>query len=167
VRSPSLASGYYRDPLETAARFRDGELASGDLGFLHDGELYLVGRSDDVLSVAGRNVYAREIEAAVDLFEAVRSGCSTLIDVGSESRSRLVMLLELKDGETDYRGLALAASRTARRKAGVLIDECVFLPRGALPKTPSGKIQRFRCRQMLAGEELDPLERVALRQPVG
>jgi fatty-acyl-CoA synthase len=163
VRSPSLASGYYRDPGHTAERFRDGELASGDLGFLHDGELYVVGRSDDVLSVAGRNVYAREIEAAVDLFDAVRSGCSTVIDVGADSRSRLVMLLELKDETVDYQRLAIEASRTAKRKAGVLLDECVFLPKGALPKTPSGKIQRFRCRHMLAEQELEPLERVALR----
>jgi fatty-acyl-CoA synthase len=165
VRSPCLASGYYRDPLHTAERFRNGELATGDLGFLHDDKLYVVGRSDDVLSVAGRNVYAREIEAAVDLFDAVRSGCSTVIDVGVESRSRLVMLLELKEEVVDYRRLAIAASRTAKRKAGVLLDECIFLPKGMLPKTPSGKIQRFRCRHMLAEEELEPLERVALRQP--
>ncbi len=167
LRSPSLASGYYRDPEHSAECFHDGELASGDLGFLDDGELYVVGRSDDVLSVAGRNVYAREIEAAVDLFDAVRGGCSTVIDVSAESRSRLVMLLELKEEAVDYRGLAIAASRTAKRKAGVLLDECIFLPKGALPKTPSGKIQRFRCRHMLAERELEPLERVALRPLIG
>jgi len=164
VRSPSLASGYHRETARTAARFRDGELATGDLGFLRDGELYVVGRCDDMLSVAGRNVYAGEVESAVDLFEAVRSGCSTLIDVGAESRSSLVMLLELKDEKADLRGLAAAAAHTAKEKAGVLLDECIFLPRGALPKTPSGKIQRFRCRHLIVTEGLAPLERVRLRQ---
>ncbi len=166
LRSPSLASGYHREPARTAARFRDGELASGDLGFIEDGELYVVGRCDDMLSVAGRNVYAGEVESAVDLFDAVRSGCSTLIDVGRESRSSLVMLLELKDEQADFRRLAAAASSTAKEKAGVLLDECIFLARGALPKTPSGKIQRFRCRHLIATEALDPLERVRLRQGV-
>jgi acyl-CoA synthetase (AMP-forming)/AMP-acid ligase II len=164
VTSPSLAGGYLDDPALTAERFRDGELASGDHGFVRDGYLYVVGREDDMLSVAGRNVFAGEIEAAVDVFDGVRSGCSTLIDVSEDSRSSLVMLLELKHEDIDYRQLASAASRAARAKAGVSIDECVFLPKGALPKTPSGKIQRFRCRHLLTGEKLEPLQRVRLRR---
>lgn len=162
VRSPSLATGYYRDPERTAVSFRDGMLATGDLGFMRDGELYVVGRGDDVLSVAGRKVYAREIEAEVDLFDAVRGGCSTIVDVSAEARNRLVMLVELTDEAADCRVLATEASRAAKAKAGMLLDECVFLQRGALPKTPSGKIQRFRCRQMLLSEALEPLERVRI-----
>jgi acyl-CoA synthetase (AMP-forming)/AMP-acid ligase II len=163
VRSTSLASGYFGDPRATAERFVDGELATGDLGFMRDGELYVVGRSDDVLSVAGRQVYAREIEAAVDLLEAVRRGCSTIVDLGGEERG-LVLLLELEDESADCRGLAAEASRTAKAKAGVLLDECVFLPRGALPKTPSGKIQRFRCRHLLVSDGLEPLARIELKR---
>lgn len=163
VRSTSLASGYFGDPRATAERFVDGELATGDLGFMRDGELYVVGRSDDVLSVAGRKVYAREIEAAVDLLEAVRRGCSTIVDLGGEERG-LVLLLELEDESADCRGLAAEASRTAKAKAGVLLDECVFLPRGALPKTPSGKIQRFRCRHLLVSDGLEPLARIELKR---
>lgn len=164
IRSPSLATGYFREPELTAERFDGGELATGDLGFLHDGRLYVVGRSDDVLSVGGRNLYAREIESAVDLLEAVRSGCSTVVDAGNGERSRLVMLLELTDEGADYGGLAAEASRAAKEKAGVLLDECIFLPRGALPKTPSGKIQRFRCSHLVAADLLEPLQRVKLRR---
>ncbi|MFL5884345.1 MAG: AMP-binding protein, partial [Thermoleophilaceae bacterium] len=69
VRSKSLAGGYFGQPELTAERFGDGELRTGDLGFERDGELYVVGRSDDLLSVAGRNVYARGIEEAVDMLE--------------------------------------------------------------------------------------------------
>jgi acyl-coenzyme A synthetase/AMP-(fatty) acid ligase len=54
-------------------------------------------------------------------------------------------------------------SRMAKSKAGVVLDECMFLARGTLPKTPSGKIQRFRCRQLVASELLEPVARVALR----
>jgi fatty-acyl-CoA synthase len=163
VRSTSLAQGYFGDPAVTAERFRDGELATGDLGFIRDGQLYVVGRGDDVLSVAGRKVYAREIEAQVDLLEAVRTGCSTIVEVDGDGRSRMVMLLELKDEGADCRILAAQASRAAKAKAGVVLDECIFLSNGTLPKTPSGKIQRFRCRHLVVSEELDPLARVTLR----
>ncbi|HEX6752999.1 MAG TPA: AMP-binding protein [Solirubrobacterales bacterium] len=164
VRSPSLATGYHREGELTAERFSDGELATGDLGFMHGDELYVVGRRDDMLSVGGRNVYAREIESAVDLLDAVRSGCSTVIDAGAGNRARLVMLLELRDEGADLGALAAEASRTAKQKAGVLLDECVFLPPGALPKTPSGKIQRFRCRHLLATDVFEPLDRVKLKR---
>jgi acyl-CoA synthetase (AMP-forming)/AMP-acid ligase II len=167
VRSPCLASAYHRERELTAERFSGGELATGDLGFMHEGELYVVGRRDDMLSVGGRNVYAREIESTVDLLDAVRSGCSTVIDAGAGNRSRLVMLLELRDEGADLGMLAAEASRAAKRKAGVLLDECVFLPPGALPKTPSGKIQRFRCRHLLATDVLEPLDRVKLKRAGG
>ena len=167
IRSESLFSGYYGDDERTASRVRDGEFATGDLGFMKDGELYVVGRSDDLLNVGGRNIYAREIEAAVDLLEGVRSGCSTIVDAGDGESSgdgsqRLVMLLELRDEGADVKALAGAAARTATAKAGVPLDECVFLPKGALPKTPSGKIQRFRCRQLVLADRLEPIARVEL-----
>jgi acyl-CoA synthetase (AMP-forming)/AMP-acid ligase II len=164
VRTPSLADGYLHDPERTAARFRDGELWTGDLAFAVDGQVYVVGRSDDMLTVAGRNVYASEIEAAVDRIDGVRRGCSTIVDAGANGgrRSQLVLLLELRSEDADVDRLAAAAARAAIEIAGVDLGECVFLPRGVLPKTPSGKIQRFRCRQLLADDQLEPLARVVL-----
>ncbi|MDQ3933753.1 MAG: AMP-binding protein [Actinomycetota bacterium] len=167
VRSPSLASGYLGDPELTAERFRDGEFATGDLGFVRDGDLYVVGRSDDLLNVAGRNVHARLIEMAVDDLDRVRGGCSTIVDVADDGRGRLVMLLELKDEDAATDELAKRAAAIAASKGGVLLDECVFLPRGALPKTPSGKPQRFRCRQLVATDGLDAIARVRLRRRAG
>ena len=66
VRSGSLASGYYRSPGETSERFHDGECRTADLGALVDDDLYVVGRLDDLLIVAGRNVHARDLEAALE-----------------------------------------------------------------------------------------------------
>jgi acyl-CoA synthetase (AMP-forming)/AMP-acid ligase II len=165
IRSPSMFSGYFADPELTAERLADGEFATGDLGFERDGSLYVVGRADDLLSVGGRNVYAREIEASVDTLDGVRPGCSTIVDAGGadgNGSQRLVMLLELKDGEVDTGALAREAARTATSKAGIPLDECVFLPKGSLPKTPSGKIQRFRCRQLMLADRLEPVARVEL-----
>jgi len=167
IRSTSLAAGYYRDPRRSAERFIDGELATGDLGFMRDGELYIVGRADDMVSVAGRKVYAGEIEATVDTLAPVRGGCSTMVDVDDDGRARLVMLLELRDERVDCSLLAADISRMVKAKTGVLLDECIFLAKGELPKTPSGKIQRFRCRILVASEDIASIARVELRRSGG
>ncbi|MEV8020012.1 AMP-binding protein [Streptomyces sp. NPDC086554] len=160
VNSPSLAQGYYGDPERTAARFRDGWFRTGDFGFVHDDELFVMGRADDMLSVGGRKVYASEIEAAIDSLPAVRKGCAALIDAGSGT-NRFVLILEPKGVPKDFAPIADEAAELALKKAGLPLTECLFVRRGVLPKTPSGKLQRFRCRALLAEDRLDPMARVA------
>jgi acyl-CoA synthetase (AMP-forming)/AMP-acid ligase II len=162
VRTPSMFSGYYAERDRTRERLRDGELATRDLGFLHDGELYLVGRTDDMLSISGRNVYTNGIEAAVSALDGVRHGCCTIVDLPGTRAPHLALLVELRDGHTGFEAIASAASRTATAKAGVSLSECVFLEKGALPKTPTGKIQRFRCRELLLSGQLPALRRISL-----
>lgn len=162
VSSPSLASGYFADPVRTRNHFVDGWMQTGDLGFQHDGELYVVGRDDDLISVTGRNVYAREVEWTVAGLEPLRKGCVVVMDVALRGRSRLILLAETKHNVDDYDGLATRASRIAARKAGITLHECVFVASGALPKTPSGKVQRYRCRELLLEERFRPLARVVL-----
>jgi fatty-acyl-CoA synthase len=158
VRSPCLATGYLGDPARTAEKFAGGTLRTGDLGFVRDGWLYPVGRTDDMISVAGRKVYAREIETAVDTLDGVRRGCSTLVAAGRT----LTLFVELRRGLADYRPLAEEAASLAMAKAAVALDECVFLRHNSLPKTPSGKIQRHRCRQLLDAGRFEPLATVNL-----
>lgn len=162
VRSESLAQGYYRDPERTAKHFRDGTLHTGDLGFVRDGHLYPVGRTDDLISIGGRNVYAREIESAVDGIDGVRYGCSTLVGHHDDGSFRLTLFLEVTNRKVDHRAVAEQAATLAMAKAAVALDECVFLERNALPKTPSGKIQRHRCRALLDLGHFDPLATVRL-----
>ncbi|MEV6766592.1 AMP-binding protein [Streptomyces sp. NPDC051105] len=160
VASPSLANGYHADPERTAVRFKDGWLQTGDLGFVQDDELYVLGRADDMLSVGGRKVYASEIESAIDSLRNVRKGCVAVVDTGDSGMSRLVLMVEPQGNPRDYRPIAEAAAALAMEKAGVALAECLFLPRGVLPKTPSGKIQRFRCRVLLHEGRLAPVARV-------
>ncbi|MFE0136075.1 AMP-binding protein [Streptomyces sp. NPDC059037] len=160
VASPSLANGYYADPERTAARFKDGRLLTGDLGFVREGELYVLGRADDMLSVGGRKVYASEIESAVDSLKNVRKGCAAVVDAGDSGMTRLVLMLEPQGNPRDFRPIAEEAASLAMDRAGVALAECLFLARGVLPKTPSGKIQRFRCRALLDDGLLDPVARV-------
>lgn len=162
VSSRALASGYFADPEGTRERFREGEVLTGDLGFTREGYLYPVGRVDDVLSVGGRKVYSREIENAVDALDGVRRGCSTIVERRDGSSSSLMLFVEIKDGLDDYHSLAERAASVAMAKAAVALDTCVVLQKGSLPKTPSGKIQRHRCRQMLDTGRFEPLATIEL-----
>ncbi|TDB90323.1 AMP-binding enzyme [Actinomadura sp. KC216] len=162
VRSPSLAAGYHGDPERTASRFTARGLRTGDLGFVHDGEVFLAGRADDVISVGGRNVNLREVELAVDALEPVQSGCSAVLDVGGGRAARLVLVTELRRRRADVTAIAGAAAGMAQAKAGIVLDECVFVERGSVPKTPSGKVQRFRARRLLLAGELPTIATVDL-----
>jgi fatty-acyl-CoA synthase len=159
IRSASMAIGYWGDPERTAGSFVDGTYLTTDIGFMRDGYFYPVGRGDDMLSIAGRKVYAREIERAVDRLDGVRAGCSTLI--GDDQRG-MTLLAEVKPSVSDYAELAAQAAQLAMAKAAVALDECVFLSRHSLPKTPNGKIQRHRCRHLLAAGRFVPLAVVPL-----
>ena len=157
VRSPSVARGYLRDPAATAARFHDGAVRTGDVGFVRDGELYVVGRSDDVLIVGGRNVYVHEVEAEMSGDRAIREGNCAIVEHHRDGRAQIGILAELASARGDGGGrngedrdaVGDRLRRIALERAGLAVDEIVFLDPGAFPKTPSGKVQRFRCRELL------------------
>jgi fatty-acyl-CoA synthase len=149
VRSPSLAVGYI-GPADLTQRMLGGELLrTGDLGFLNEGELFLTGRLDDMISVGARNIFARDIEAKLDKVANIRPGCCALVDVARNEQTVLVLLVETVSGRAELRTLAHRLNRIIRETAAAHVSECYFLPPGLLPKTPSGKVQRFRCRQLV------------------
>jgi acyl-CoA synthetase (AMP-forming)/AMP-acid ligase II len=161
VRSDSLAGGYLDAPEATAEAFVDGEFRTGDLGFLHGGELIVLGRTDDVLVISGRNVHARDVEGEIERHGGIRPGCSALIDCGEAGRSRVVLVAEPTGTDPALDRLADDVAELAFRAAGLRVSECVFVRPGNLPKTPSGKIQRFLCRQLIEADDSEAmLERV-------
>ena len=160
LSSTSLADGYLNAPERTAAAFVDGEFHTEDLGFIHQNELFVLGRTDDVLVIAGRNVHARDIEREIELHDGVRPGCSALIDCRVDGDSRVVLVAEPSGTGAALDQLAGDMAQTAFTAGGLRVSECVFVRPGQLPKTPSGKIQRFLCRALLDSDEEAVLERV-------
>jgi fatty-acyl-CoA synthase len=159
VRSPSLASGYYAEKERSAERFRGGELRTGDIGFLEGDQLYVLGRSDDMFVVAGRNIHAGELEDLIMHEPGVRPGSCALIDLHGDSE-RVVCLVETEAGFTAHEELARSISQITVSRAGVRVRDCVFVARGVLPKTPSGKVQRYRCRELAVAEDDRIVKRV-------
>jgi acyl-CoA synthetase (AMP-forming)/AMP-acid ligase II len=143
VRGPSLMRGYVGGPEHSSEEW----LSTNDLGHIEDGELFVLGRSDDVIVVSGRNLYAPDLEAAATAHEVVRAGrCVAFahddgyVVVAERCRG------DRRDGTLDAAARSVRAELSTRVGAGPAA--VVLLAPGTMPKTPSGKLQRQRVRQM-------------------
>ncbi|MBL8969968.1 MAG: fatty acyl-AMP ligase [Myxococcales bacterium] len=156
LRGPSVMAGYWNDPERTAEALRDGWLRTGDLGYLADGELYVCGRSKDLIIMNGRNYHPQDLEWQASQVEGVRRG--NVIAFGLHhpelGREYVVVAAEL------HREAEASEELGARVQAQILaalalrVDEVVLLPPGSLPKTSSGKLQRSKGAEMFARGEL-------------
>jgi alkylation response protein AidB-like acyl-CoA dehydrogenase/acyl-CoA synthetase (AMP-forming)/AMP-acid ligase II/acyl carrier protein len=139
-------------------------LRTGDLGFLDDGELYITGRSKDVLLVRGRNVYPEDIEDVAQSSHPllVRHG-GAAVEVPFGGRSLVVLVQEMlpKATPADEASIRTCVSAAVSQEIGIKLHDVVLLRRGKLPKTTSGKIARSKVRELLAQREL-PLAPPAL-----
>ncbi len=149
-RGPSATSGYFRDPDATAALFDGTWLRTGDLGYRASGDLYLTGRSKDLMTVAGRNLHPEQLEAEVGRIPGVRKGCVAVFGVPDPSTGteRLVVLAETH--LTDEEELRSLRGRILDTTVDVLdtpAGDVVLAPPGAVLKTSSGKIRRSECAQ--------------------
>lgn len=154
VSSPSLGAGYLDDPEATAAVFADGELRTGDLGALLDGELYVTGRVKDTLVVRGRKIGAEDVEAAVE--RALRRDAQHRppvalafgVPASALDGERVVVLVGMHGKaqlEPERQERALAAAREA---AGAQDVQVVAVAASSLPRTTSGKLRRFEARSL-------------------
>lgn len=145
IAGECLFDGYFGLIGETQRKLRDGWYRTGDLGFLHDGELYVTGRVDDLIIVHGRNYYAHELEHAVSQVPGVHPGRAVACgwfrpDVGSEE---MVVIAERATAPAiaDAR-LAQEIKRALLDAAGLLVYDVRVVGPGWLVKTTSGKISR-------------------------
>jgi fatty-acyl-CoA synthase len=157
ITGPSMLERYVGAELRLTD---DGWYPTRDLGTVIDGELYVVGRMDDMMVVGGRNVYASDIEAALSSVEGVRSGnCAVIPSEGG----RYVIVAEPRSNgraETDLEDACRRLKTEASRRVGTSADSVVFIAPGTMPKTPSGKLQRYRVQSAFEAGTLQVLARV-------
>jgi thioester reductase-like protein len=151
----SKGGGYWNRPELTeetfGARIAGDEehtyLRTGDLGFLYEGELFVCGRSKDLIIVRGVNCYPSDIEAIVSRSAAeVRDGCVAAFAVEREEQEALVVVAEVRDEQALPDAKALA--RAIRRYGHIDPHTIAFVPPRSIPKTTSGKIRRAETRQL-------------------
>lgn len=166
VRGPSVFREYFGQPAATARVLQNYWLDTGDLGFILDGELYVYGRSKDMIIVRGRKHSPQEIEQALDDCAGVRSGCVAAIGVlaASGEGEELVVLVERNPGRSSEADAELAdrVSRQVSERTGLVPGRVCLVDPGALPRTASGKIRRAEARRLLLLGSLHPPRRVTL-----
>ncbi|OBA80737.1 fatty acyl-AMP ligase [Mycobacterium sp. 1164966.3] len=155
VDGPSKADGYWHRPDATAELFGahiagdEGHtyLRTGDLGFMYEGELFVCGRTKDLIIVRGVNCYPADIEAVVErAAPEIRHGCVAAFSVENEEQEALVVVAEVRDENTlpDTKTLA----RAIRKHCHIEPHTIALLPARSIPKTTSGKIRRRETRQL-------------------
>ena len=129
---------------------RDGWLGTGDVGYLADGELYVVGRTKDVIKKAGSRYDAADIQALVSEVPGVRAGRVAAFGIENAERGveELVIVAETRLSAADeLDALANALRRTVTRTFATGIDVICLVPPNELARTSSGKVRVQACRQ--------------------
>jgi fatty-acyl-CoA synthase len=153
-RGPSVSRGYYNNDEANAQTFpSDGFLHTGDLGYLADGDLFICGRSKDLIIIRGANFYPQDLEWAVSELEGVRRGNVVAFSTQIAGEERLVLAVECSSRDAvDVQ--ARVASRI-NEAFGLAPHEVATVTLGSLPKTSSGKVQRKKTRDLYQAGQLD------------
>ncbi len=160
TRTTSLAAGYLRSDGSVDA-FDPTGFRTGDIGFLDDGELYVVDRLKNIIIRSGQNISATAIEDLVAEVTGLPADTTVVIDSDlTEGEGRITALVEIeRKADPDAVVEALVASADRFRPA---VDDLVLLRANALPRTTSGKKQHRKTRLMLEAGELRVVSRTAL-----
>jgi acyl carrier protein len=162
-RGPSKTPGYFRNPQATAAAVtEDGWMDSGDLAYTADGELYITGRSKDLIIKSGRNIIPQEVEAAAAEVQGVRRGCVAAFGTIDQKRGteRLVVVAETRaTAPEELRRIEVQIMRTVDAAIGMPPDQAVLVAPHTIPKTSSGKIRRKEVRSLYDAGRLNTARR--------
>jgi acyl-CoA synthetase (AMP-forming)/AMP-acid ligase II len=161
VKGPGVCLGYWNQREETERVFRarlpgtgDGAfLRTGDLGFIHEGQLYITGRLKDCIIIRGQNHYPQDIEKTVEeCHPGLQPGGGAAFSVQAGGEEQLAVAHELRRGRWNTDEVARAIRGTVLEVHGLQVHAVVLLKPATLPKTTSGKVQRQKCRaELLAG----------------
>ncbi|RMF14890.1 MAG: fatty acyl-AMP ligase [Alphaproteobacteria bacterium] len=160
VRGPSVMKEYFRDEQATCAVLSpDGWLDTGDMGYMRDGFLYVVGRAKDMIIVNGRNHWPQDLEWAAEQLPDVRSGDVAAISLpGSRNEEVPTVLVHcrLRD-EQERAAFAERVRRQVQESTGVNC-RVVLIPPRTLPRTSSGKLSRTKARQQFLSGAIPALD---------
>lgn len=144
VQSVSLFNGYRHNEAATSNAFRDGWFVTGDMGYLRNGELFVIGREKDLIIVAGKNIYPEDVEDAIGRVAGVTAGRAVAFEVDDETRGTGQIGVVVETAESDLSALKELRAMVARvgTDFDVPINHVFFAPPRWLIKSSSGKLGR-------------------------
>ncbi|WP_243450859.1 fatty acyl-AMP ligase [Sphingosinicella sp. CPCC 101087] len=154
-RGPSVMAGYFRDEAATAACLdADGWLDTGDMGYMSDGYLYIVGRAKDMIIINGKNHWPQDIEWAVEQLPGFKAGDIAAFSITTPGGEETpAVLVQCRTSDLAERGRLRSIIR--ERVRAITGINCVveLVPPRSLPRTSSGKLSRAKARNLyLSGE---------------
>ena len=168
--------GYWNNPELTLKQFHarlvddspydDGHLRTGDMGFFHDGELYVCGRIKDMIILRGQNYYPQDIENVVERASGlIRHSCVAAFQIHEDNEPALAIVAEVKNPKSlpDARKIAQAV----RNFLNVEVALISFIAPRAMPRTSSGKIMRHKAKQMWLANEFTVLTEFSREKDAG
>ncbi|MEV7779612.1 fatty acyl-AMP ligase [Kitasatospora sp. NPDC088351] len=176
VTGPCVAAGYFGREEESERTFRarisgagaDGPfLRTGDMGFVHGGDLFVTGRLKDLIIVKGRNHYPQDLEHTVEgSHPLLRPASAAAFPVDDGREESVVVVVEGDSRVGRYASaeeVTTAVREALRRNHRIDVADVVLIRRGTLPKTTSGKVRRRPCREQYLTGTLNRLEAPAAK----
>lgn len=149
IKGANVTSGYYNnDQVSAETISRDGWLNTGDLGFIRNGRLVVTGRAKDIIFINGQNYYSHDIERIAQEVGGIELGEVAAFGVpDAEQRNEAIILVVLFKKEVEkFLPLAITLKRQIFKEIG--LDVKAIIPVKKIPKTTSGKIMRFKLKEM-------------------
>lgn len=157
LASEFLFDGYFNRPEITQAKFRGDRYRTSDLGFFWQGELFVLGRIDDLVIVHGRNYFSHEIEAVVNFIPGLKPGRNVAVGVFNDTMgSDEAVVIAESESLPPTGPQALEVKRAVKHEVaeamGLELRDVRIVPLGWLVKTTSGKISRSLNRDKYLAE---------------
>jgi fatty-acyl-CoA synthase len=162
ARGPSMMAGYFEEPDETGEALRGGWLETGDLGYVADGELFVCGRTKDLIIRHGRKYHPPDLESAIATVDSIRPSGVVVFGINRvDEPDQVIAVLEARASQSAADIVDLVRRRI-RETAGLELDDVVVTPPGTIPRTTSGKVKRSETRTRFQAGTLVPAGRGSL-----
>ncbi|RJX41196.1 amino acid adenylation domain-containing protein [Paenibacillus pinisoli] len=144
IKGRNVTAGYYKRPdVNEQIITPEGWLNTGDLGFMLNGRLYVTGRMKDVIFVNGQNVYPHDLETLISVLKGAEIGKTAITAVQDETTKRdaIAVFIQYRGKMNGFLPLIADVRKLLSRSAG--LEAAYVVPVRRIPKTTSGKIQRY------------------------
>jgi fatty-acyl-CoA synthase len=160
VKGLGLMDGYWQDPVATAAVLSaDGWLDTGDMGYLVEGHIFIVGRAKDMIILNGKNHWPQDIEWAIEQLEGFKAGDIAAFAITTpQGEEAPAVLVQCRTSDPVERARLKDAIRQKVRSITGMNCVVELVPPRTLPRTSSGKLSRVKARQLYLAGEIVPFD---------
>lgn len=159
VAGPSIMKGYFRDDLSTRAALHGRWLDTGDMGYMKDGALYIVGRAKDMIIINGKNHWPQDIEWAIEQFPGFKAGDIAAFSITTPAGEEApAVLVQCRTTDADERARLREAIKSKVRSITGMNCIVELVPPRTLPRTSSGKLSRSKARALYVSGEIQPFD---------